>query len=323
MWCAHRSSTSAWAGVGCRRGACCRHATNDTVSEPLAAVTEAFAGRFPIERELGTGPLCVNYLASEAAGRRASVVSVLRPEVAAALETDRFLARLEPARRVQYPNLHAIADAGIAGPYVYFARRGGSETARDRLAAGPLRVTDTVRIVWDVVDALSYAHDEHLLHLGLRPDCIELSTRHVMLAEVGVAGAARDAGLATAGIAFADPAYVAPEVAAGEPPDARADFYAVGAVAYELVLGHPPYQGATQEEIEAARRAGAPPSLADERPSVPPLFAQLVARCLEPNPADRWPSAGELLPQLAALSSLGRVSVGLRRPDLKDIDRKD
>ncbi len=283
------------------------------------ALLDAFASRFSLERELSAGPLCLNYVAGEATGRRTTIVSVLRPEVAAALDGDRFLAELEPARRVQYPNLHAITDAGTAGPYVYFARRGGSETARDRLHDGPLRVTDTVRIIWDVVDALSYAHDEDLLHLGVRPECIELSTRHVILAEVGVAAAARDAGLASAGIAFASPAYLAPELAAGHPPDARADLYAVGAVAYELIMGRPPFPGTTLDEIAQARRSGPLRSLADERPSVPPVLAQLVTRCLEREPSNRWPSARELLPQLAALASLGRVSVGMRRPDLGQI----
>ena len=269
-----------------------------------APLLDAFAGRYVLKRELCTGPLAVDYLADEAQGRRATVVSVLRPEVAGALEAERFLGALEPLYRLHYPNIEGVAEAGQVTPFLFWARRHSGESVRERLRAGPLRVTDTVRIAWDVVDALSFAHDEGLLHLGLRPECIGFSTRHVMLAEVGIAAAARDAGLGRAGIAFAAPDYLAPEIAAGGVGDVRSDIYAIGAVAYELLLGRPSASGAAISAV----------AIADERPAVPPAFAQLVARCLQPNPADRWQSAHDLLPQLAALASLGRVSVGARRP---------
>lgn len=269
-----------------------------------APLLDAFAGRYVLKRELCTGPLAVDYLADEASGRRAAVVSVLRPEVAGALESERFFAALEPLYRLHYPNIEGVAEAGEVSPFLFWARRHSGDSVRERHRAGTLRVTDTVRIAWDVVDALSVAHDEGVLHLGLRPECIGFSTRHVMLAEVGIAAAARDAGLGRAGIAFAAAEYLAPEVALGGAGDVRSDIYAVGAVAYELLLGRPPAGGADVSAV----------AIADERPAVPPAFAQLVARCLQPDPADRWQSAHDLLPQLAALASLGRVSVGARRP---------
>jgi len=265
---------------------------------------DAFTGRYVLKRELCTGPLAVDYLADEASGRRAAVVSVVRPEVAGALEPERFFGALEPLYRLQYPNLEGLAESGQVSSFLFWARRHSGESVRERVRPGPMRVTDTVRVAWDVVDALSFAHDEGVLHLGLRPECIGFSTRHVMLAEVGIAAAARDAGLGRAGIPFATLDYIAPEIAAGEAGDVRSDIYAVGAVTYELLLGRPPARGAA---ISAA-------AIADERPAVPPTFAQLVSRCLQPDPADRWPTAHDLLPQLAALASLGRVSVGARRP---------
>ena len=279
------------------------HVWRPTVPDISAALLDAFAGRYVLQRELCTGPLAVDHLAEEASGRRTAVVSVLRPEVAGAIDADRVVGAQEPARRLRYPNIEDIAEAGRTGPFLYWARRHSGESVRERIQGGPMHVTDTVRVAWDVVDALSFAHDEGVLHLGLRPECIGFSTRHVMLAELGIAAAARDAGLASAGVPFAASAYLAPEVAAGEPGDVRSDVYAVGAVAYELLLGRPPGEDAIS-----------PVAIADERPAVPPTFAQLVSRCLQLDPAARWQSAHDLLPQLAALASLGRVSVGARRP---------
>jgi len=275
------------------------------VPDISAALLDAFADRYVLKRELSSGPLAVDYLADEAKGRRAAVVSALHPQVADALDADRFFEALRVAQALHYPNIEPLADLGRAGSLLFWARRHSGESVRERLQAGPLHVTDTVRIAWDVMDALSFAHDEGVLHLGLRPECIEFSTRHVMLAEVGIATAAREAGLGSAGVPFATPAYLAPEVAAGGAGDIRSDVYAVGAVAFELLLGRPP----GEEPASAV-------AIADERPAVPPTFAQLVARCLQHDPADRPPSAHELLPQLAALASLGRVSVGARRPNV-------
>jgi tetratricopeptide (TPR) repeat protein len=110
--------------------------------------------------------------------------------------------------------------------------------------------------------------------------------------------------LTTEGIALGTPAYMAPEQAAADPHiDHRADIYAVGAVAYELLTGRPPFTGTTQQEILAAHVTQAPEPVTKFRESVPPALEQLVMKCLEKKAADRWQSADELLPQLEALAT--------------------
>jgi Tol biopolymer transport system component len=135
-----------------------------------------------------------------------------------------------------------------------------------------------------------------------------LSERHALVTDFGVAKAVSEATgrqkLTTEGLALGTPAYMAPEQAAADPHiDHRADIYAVGAVAYELLTGRPPFTGTTQQEILAAHVTQAVEPVTKYRDTVSPALAELVMRCLKKKPADRWQSAEELLPQLEALAT--------------------
>jgi tetratricopeptide (TPR) repeat protein len=110
--------------------------------------------------------------------------------------------------------------------------------------------------------------------------------------------------LTTAGVALGTPTYMAPEQASADPHvDHRADIYAVGVLAYELLAGQPPFSGTTPQDILAAHVTQEPQAVTTHRAAVPPALADLVMRCLEKKPADRWQSAGDLLPQLEALTT--------------------
>jgi tetratricopeptide (TPR) repeat protein/TolB-like protein len=135
-----------------------------------------------------------------------------------------------------------------------------------------------------------------------------LRGRHALVTDFGVAKAVSEATgrheLTTAGVALGTPAYMAPEQAAADPQiDHRADIYAVGALAYELLTGRPPFTGTTQQEILAAHITQPPEPLTKHRESLPPGLERLVMRCLEKKPADRWQTAEEILPQLETLAT--------------------
>lgn len=147
-----------------------------------------------------------------------------------------------------------------------------------------------------------------MVHRDIKPDNVMLSGRHALVTDFGVAKAVSEATgrkqLTTAGVALGTPAYMAPEQAAADPHiDHRADIYAVGAVAYELLTGRPPFMGATQQQILAAHVTQAPEPVTKYRESVPPALEQLVLKCLEKKAADRWQSSEELLLQLEALAT--------------------
>src|SRR6185437_10544270 len=98
--------------------------------------------------------------------------------------------------------------------------------------------------------------------------------------------------------------YMAPEQAVADPHvDHRADFYAVGALAYEMLAGRPPFTAPTAQAMLAAQITQAPEPVAQHRRTIPPALNAVVMRCLEKRPADRWQSAAEVLPQLDAMNT--------------------
>jgi serine/threonine-protein kinase len=137
-------------------------------------------------------------------------------------------------------------------------------------------------------------------HRDIKPENILLSKQHALVTDFGVAKAVDEAtgrqALTTAGVALGTPTYMAPEQAAADPHiDHRADIYAVGALGYELLTGRPPFMGPTAQSILTAHVTQAPEDVSQHRPTVPPALAQLIMRCLEKKPADRWQRADELL----------------------------
>ena len=146
------------------------------------------------------------------------------------------------------------------------------------------------------------------MHRDLKPDNVMLSNRHALVMDFGVAKAVSEATgrqeLTTAGVALGTPAYMSPEQATADPQtDHRADIYAVGAMAYELLTGVPPFSGPNARAILSAHVTQEPEPVTTRRPTVPPVLADLVMRCLAKKPADRWQSAEEMLAVLEGLTT--------------------
>ena len=131
-----------------------------------------------------------------------------------------------------------------------------------------------MKILVEVVDALAYAHGQGVVHRDIKPDNVMLSGRHALVTDFGVAKAVSEATgrqqLTTAGVALGTPSYMAPEQAAADPNlDQRVDIYAVGAMAYELLTGRPPFTGMTSQQILAAHVTQAPDPVSRHRPTAP------------------------------------------------------
>ncbi len=280
------------------------------MTESTERLSAALADRYRILDRLGEGGMAVVYLAEDLRHKRQVAVKVLKPELAAALGTDRFLREIQVAAQLQHPHILPLHDSGEADGFLYYVMpyvRG--ESLRERLAReSELPIAESVKIVREVVDALSHAHSQGVVHRDIKPDNIMISGRHALVMDFGVAKAVSEATgrlqLTTAGVALGTPAYMAPEQATADPnTDHRADIYAVGAVAYELLTGDPPFTGKSPQMVLAAHVTEAPEPVSKRREKVSPSLEQLVMRCLEKKPADRWQSAEEMLPQLELLST--------------------
>ncbi|HEU4524905.1 MAG TPA: serine/threonine-protein kinase, partial [Gemmatimonadales bacterium] len=293
-----------------------------------SSLGEALPDRYRLERELGRGGMATVYLARDLRHDRQVAIKVLHPALAASLGPERFLREIKVVAGLQHPNILPVHDSGEAAGRLWFAMPYvEGESLRARLVRmGELPVDEAVRLLRDVVDALACAHQHGVVHRDIKPDNVLLSGHHAIVADFGVAkalsAAVDDSALTSEGMAIGTPAYMAPEQVAADPhADHRADIYAVGAMAYEMLTGHPPFTGPTPQVVLAAQLTDRPRSLAGVRPSVPPALEVLVLRCLEKRPADRWQSADDLLQRLetinlahspiAAATSASTVSPGV------------
>ncbi len=284
----------------------------------------ALGSTYQILRELGGGGMSRVYLADEVALGRQVVVKVLPPDLAAAINVERFRREIQLAAKLQHPHIVPLLSAGQAGDVLYFTMPFiEGESLRAKLAReGELPVVECIRLIRDVVDALAYAHEQEVLHRDIKPDNVMVSRHHALVTDFGVAKALTEAGghpagttsgFTTAGVAMGTPTYMAPEQAAADPQiDHRADIYAVGVMAYEMLAGHPPFSGRTPQQLLAAHVSRPPEPLTAVRTTVPPDLGAIVMRCLEKRPADRWQSAEELLRALDTVNTpgSGTVSIG-------------
>jgi len=265
---------------------------------------------YTIERELGGGGMSRVFLAQEVRLRRSVVVKVLPPQMAAGVSVDRFEREIQLAAKLQHPHIVPLLTAGSAGDLLYYVMPHiEGDSLRGRLAHDhELPVGEAVRILRDVVDALAYAHAHGIVHRDIKPDNVLLSGKHALVTDFGVAKAVSEStgksALTSRGVALGTPAYMAPEQAAADPnTDHRADLYAVGALAYEMLTGRPPFTGTSPQAVLAAQVTQPPEPITQQRASVPVPLAALVMRCLEKKPADRWQTAEELLVQLEAMAT--------------------
>ncbi len=279
------------------------------MADLLDRLKAAVADRYRIERELGAGGMATVYLAEDLRHHRQVAIKVLRPDLAAALGGERFLREIEIAAQLDHPHILPLLDSGEADEFLYYVMpyvKG--QSLREKLSLeGELPVAEAVRLLRDVVDALAHAHRHGVVHRDIKPDNVMLSDRHARVTDFGVAKAVSEAtgrqALTTAGVALGTPAYMAPEQAAADPHiDHRADIYAVGVLAYELLAGRTPFGGDSPQAILSAHVTQAPEPVTTHR-EVSPILAELVMRCLKKKAADRWQSAEELLTQLEALAT--------------------
>jgi len=280
------------------------------MSDLVERLQAALGDTYRIERELGGGGMSHVFLAKETALGRSVVVKVLPPEMAASVNIERFRREIQLAASLQHPHIVPVLAAGQAGDLLYYTMPlVEGESLRAKLAReGEMPVSDAVRVLRDVVDALAYAHARGVVHRDIKPDNVLISGQHAVVTDFGVAKAmsvsSGSSSLTSLGVALGTPAYMAPEQAAADPNvDHRADLYAVGAMAYEMLCGRPPFSGMSPQQVLAAHVTLPPAPLSGQRTSVSPALNALVMRCLEKKPADRVQTAAEMLTQLQAMAT--------------------
>jgi len=281
----------------------------------------ALASSYTIERELGHGGMASVFLARDLRHDRAVAVKVLARDLVAPAGVERFLQEIRVTARLSHPHLLPVHDSGEAHGLLYYVMPYvEGETLRARLVReGALPLPDAIRLLRELADALAFAHARGVVHRDLKPENILLSGGHAVVADFGIAKALATAtnadtlprsALASAGVALGTPAYMAPEQAVGNTDvDHRADLYALGVVAYELLAGVHPFGERSPQAMVMAHLSEAAPPLGDLRPGLPRALSALVMQCLGKDPAVRPASADAVL---AALDDAPRAAAAPR-----------
>ena len=285
------------------------HIPAPTVRDALERLRIALAGRYDVERLLGAGGMATVYLARDLRHERSVAVKVLRPEVAAALGPERFLREIRIAARLLHPHILPVHDSGEADGFLFYVMPYiEGQSLRERLQREhELPVAEAARILRDVADGLALAHTHGIVHRDIKPENVLLSGRHALVSDFGVARAidsSAEEQLTGTGIALGTPAYMAPEQAAAAPQiDHRADIYALGVMAYEMLTGQLPFGSRTPQTMLAAHLSETPRPIVELRPAVPSALADLIMQCLEKRAADRPQRAEDLVPVLEAVTT--------------------
>jgi serine/threonine-protein kinase len=299
------------------------------MTEPNVLLGSIVGDKYRVQEIVGRGGMATVFKATDLKHERIVAIKVFRSDLSRFGGEDRFEREIAILATLQHPHILPLLDSGIAdGQLFYVMPFVQGESLRERLQReGRLAVQDAVRILVEVCDALRYAHELGIVHRDVKPENVLLSGRHALVADFGIARGAppREGGsdprITTAGIALGTPAYMAPEQIAADPElDPRADIYAVGVLAFEMLTGRQPFEGASPAALMTAVMVESPPPIEQLRPEVPAALAAIIARCLKKRREERWQSAANLADQLeplllpsGAITPLGTASPDPRR----------
>ena len=270
-------------------------------------VPQLIAGRFRIEREIGTGGMGAVYLATHLDLERPVAVKIIRPEFASDADvSDRFLREARTMAKLRHPNAAMIFDAGNLpdGRHFIVMEFVEGETLSQALAReGRFSFTQSIDIATQICDVLEEAHRIGIIHRDLKPSNILLGKRGVCVLDFGVAKVLASSAESTAthastgsGQLIGTPRYMSPEQCLGQRVGARSDLYSLGVLLYEMLAGRPPYVDPLQSALLVKQATAPAPPLPRLRPDIPRALALAVHSLLAKRSEDR--------PRTAAMAKL-------------------
>jgi serine/threonine-protein kinase len=307
------------------------------MTEDLLRVAQrALAGRYEIEREIGSGGMATVFLARDPGLDRPVAVKILNPSLCPLLAHERFLREIDLAAKLTHPNIVPVFAAGeVDGLLYYVMPYVAGDSLRRRLARGPIPLPQALSIAAEVAKALQFAHQRSIIHRDIKPENILLSGQHAVVADFGVARAISAAGKATPphelteqGVVLGTPRYMSPEQGRGDVEvDGRTDVYGLGRVLAEMVgmdgtNSNPTSLPIPNDVRTLVRRTTATDR--DERPSAVQVVAEL--RRIEANYSGAvpvvgapsrsrkatWGYAAAIVGAVLALATAGGLIVGER-----------
>jgi eukaryotic-like serine/threonine-protein kinase len=258
------------------------------------------AGRYRLEGRLGFGGMSTVHLALDLRLERQVAVKLLAEHLADdPTFVSRFQREAQAAARLVHPNIVQIFDSGLDEPsgrhFIVMEYIQGSSCAEILRDDGWVEVEEAISIIGQACEGLDYAHRHGVVHRDVKPgNLLRAREGEVKLADFGIAKATEQSSITQVGSVLGTAAYLAPEQARGEEAGPRADLYALGVVAYQLISGRLPYEATSLTELALKQQREEPPTLDTVVAAVGPELADAIALALALDPRDRYQTAREM-----------------------------
>ena len=263
-------------------------------------------GRYEIKSELGRGGFATVYRGYDPRFEREVAIKFLPPEL---IHSDpQFRVRFEREAKIiaqlEHPSIVPVYDVGEENGQPYFVMRymsGGSLS--ERIKSHTFSIEETVRILEQIAPGLDEAHSRGIVHRDLKPANILFTNRGVpLISDFGIAKFSQGeaSGNMTGSAIIGTPAYMAPEQAAGDPVDGRADIYALGVILYEMVTGKQPYKADTPLGLAIKHITEPVPHILEANPNLPLWMEKVISTSMAKNRDERFSTAVELVETLKA-----------------------
>jgi len=271
-------------------------------------IGQLFAGRYEIQGVLGQGGMGVVYRAHDRDLDDVVAIKTLRGEALSADPSllDRFKQEIRLARRITHPNILRTHDLGESLGLRYLSMEFVKGlTLKQLVEAGEILPTPVgLRIAKQICAGLAAAHEVGVIHRDIKPQNIIIeATGGLKIMDFGIARLKEERGMTAEGTVVGTPDYMSPEQARGQTLDFRSDIYSTGVVLYEVFTGTLPFDGDSPLAVVLKHIQEPPPSPQARNPRIDPKISQIVLKCVQKDPKDRFQSVNDLYEALARVTA--------------------
>ncbi len=268
-----------------------------------------FISHYRIVQMIGSGGMGEVYLAEDPRLKRKVAVKLLRVESSVnTIKTARFEKEARAASALNHPNIVTVFDVGQTDSFHYMVTEFvDGQTLREYFCNGPVTIKKAAEITINVAEALEAAHSAGIIHRDIKPENIMIRSDGVVkVLDFGLAkliapkDTANSLADTTPGLIMGTPRYMSPEQVRGQDVDSSTDVYSLGAVFYEMIAGHPPFDDATVGDTIAAVLTRQPLPLDRQNPDTPPVIQKIIERCLNKDRELRYRTMDNLISELEA-----------------------
>jgi hypothetical protein len=293
------------------------HPTHIMTPPGMPREGDVIAGKYRIERLIGMGGMGAVVAARHIELDERVAIKMLLPHLPASGEpAARFLREAKATIRIKNEHVVRVLDVGRTdkgSPYIVMEYLDGQDLGQLLERNGPLPVEDTVDYVMQACEAIAAAHALGVVHRDLKPANLFLAaasdgTALVKVLDFGISKLAESAanqapGLTSTTTVMGTPCFMSPEqLRSTRDVDARADIWSMGAILHALMTGTPPYDGESNADVSAKIIRDLPTPLRRLRPDAPADLEAIVLRCLEKDPARRFPDVASLADALSRVT---------------------